>query len=203
MAGMFQGATGFDQDLSSRVITGVTAVGNFTNMLSGTQLSLYNYNALLDSWSKQSPVAANVLAFSLPNVKYGGCVANAQAGIDGHMKLVQPVADGGFAWTVTDGGLAVCGTEVNYPECNQEDIQIGDYKLSACKVGANVAGTGSASYGEYFQWGNTYGFANSGEVSPNSTDLVSGAVRPYSNNTWIYGMSSPFDRTTPQNGNLR
>jgi surface protein len=108
MRSMFYGATNFDQNLSSWVITKVTAA-NFTNMLNGTQLSLYNYNALLDSWSKQSPVAAGVTNFSLPTVQYGGCVENAQAGIEGHMKLVQPVVDGGLAWTVTDGGLAICG----------------------------------------------------------------------------------------------
>jgi hypothetical protein len=36
------------------------------------------------------------------------------------------------------------------------DITIGDYTISACNVGTNVAGTGIASYGNLYQWGNNY-----------------------------------------------
>jgi hypothetical protein len=45
-----------------------------------------------------------------------------------------------------------------YPNCDTEDIIIGDYTLAACNVGSSVAGTGEESYGAYFQWGNNYPF---------------------------------------------
>ncbi|MDR2415983.1 MAG: hypothetical protein LBD75_05255 [Candidatus Peribacteria bacterium] len=44
--------------------------------------------------------------------------------------------------------------------CETETIKFGDYTIAACNVGASVAGTSEASYGEYFQWGNNYGFVN-------------------------------------------
>jgi hypothetical protein len=61
---MFMGATNFDQDLSSWNVEKVGA-NYFTNMFSGTQLSLYHYNALLDSRSKQN-VKTSVSTFNLP-----------------------------------------------------------------------------------------------------------------------------------------
>jgi surface protein len=107
MTTLFYNASGFDQDLSSWGVTGIVAVANMTNMLNGTHLSLYNYNALLDSRSHQTPLVA-VSPFALPNTKYGGCEINAQAGIEGHQKLIQPLADGGKVWVITDGGLEFC-----------------------------------------------------------------------------------------------
>jgi surface protein len=106
MQNLFYQATNFDQDLSSRV---VTKVANFTNTLYQTQLSLFNYNALLDSWSKQNVPTA--LTMTRTPLQYGGCVSNAQAGIEGHARLLQPVADGGKAWVLTDGGIVSCGEE--------------------------------------------------------------------------------------------
>jgi hypothetical protein len=48
--------------------------------------------------------------------------------------------------------------------CDSVDITINDginsYTMKACNVGASAAGTGSASYGCYFQRGNNYGFVN-------------------------------------------
>jgi surface protein len=122
MSGMFNGATGFDQDLSSWNVEKVTA-GNFANMLNGTQLSLFHYNALLASWSKQN-VVASATNFNLAGVQYGGCVANAQAGIEGRARLVSTVAPG-KSWAITDGGLAMCAenfapfiTEWTLPSAN-------------------------------------------------------------------------------------
>jgi hypothetical protein len=48
---------------------------------------------------------------------------------------------------------------------------IGDYTISACNVGASKAGTGSASYGSFFQWGNNYRFASVGGITV-GIDLV-------------------------------
>jgi surface protein len=51
---ILQGASSFDRDISSWVITGTTTAASFANMLNGTNLSVYNYNQLLDQRSKQS-----------------------------------------------------------------------------------------------------------------------------------------------------
>jgi surface protein len=119
---MFQNATSFDQDLSMWKPIGVTAVANYRNMLDSTALSVYNYNELLDKRS-QLPLkdtASNVIFGA--NTKYGGCEANAQAGINGHVKLTQLVADGGKAWAITDGGVLKCELPTKYPSCDTPDI---------------------------------------------------------------------------------
>jgi hypothetical protein len=41
----------------------------------------------------------------------------------------------------------------SYPECDSTDIIIGNYTLAACNIGANQAGTGEESYGDYYQRG--------------------------------------------------
>jgi surface protein len=162
MQGMFNGATSFDQDLSAWDVSKVIAA-NFTNMLQNTALSVYHYNALLDSWSKQN-VIKNATTVTRAPLKYGGCEVNAQAGIEGHMRLVQSTTEGGKGWTLTDGGLKMCDVSVQYPACDTPDITITSgaesYKIAACNVGASVAGTGEASYGWYFQRGNNFGFWN-------------------------------------------
>jgi hypothetical protein len=47
----FLRATSFDQDLSSREVANVT---NMQNIFNGVKLSSSNYNAILDSRSKQN-----------------------------------------------------------------------------------------------------------------------------------------------------
>jgi surface protein len=206
---MFYGASSFNQDLSSWKPIGVGAVANFGNILNGTNLSVYNYNQLLDQRSQLPLVnGATAVAFGAAT-KYGGCETNAQAGIDGHMRLVKPLADSGKARAITDGGLLLCeGVPLypNYPSCDTPDITVGSQKIAACNVGASTAGTGVASYGNYFQRGNNFGFVNTGTVSPASTALIANAQRPYSSGTWIYGSNlsaNNYNRTTPQEDNLR
>ncbi|MDD3144658.1 MAG: prepilin-type N-terminal cleavage/methylation domain-containing protein [Candidatus Gracilibacteria bacterium] len=46
-----------------------------------------------------------------------------------------------------------------YPGCDTDNITVGSYTISACNIGATIAGTGLISYGEYFQWGRNKGFA--------------------------------------------
>jgi hypothetical protein len=48
------------------------------------------------------------------------------------------------------------------------------YTIMDKNLGATIAGTGSASYGYYFQWGNNYRFPNSGNVttSTNQVDTI-------------------------------
>jgi surface protein len=176
MSNMFNGATGFDQDLSSRIVSGVKTTSYFANILNGTNLSTYNYNAILDSWSKQG-VVDGATSVNFASAKYGGCVENAQVGIEGHANLVQPVADGGKAWAITDGGLEICKSISTYPECNTPDITVGDYTISACNVGATTAGTGydETTAGRKFQRGNDYGFSDTAEISTGETEVNASA----------------------------
>jgi hypothetical protein len=44
--------------------------------------------------------------------------------------------------------------------------------ISACNVGTSLAGTGSASYGSYFQRGNNYGFATTGNVKSGAMNAL-------------------------------
>ncbi|MDR0607323.1 MAG: hypothetical protein LBG52_03005 [Candidatus Peribacteria bacterium] len=46
---------------------------------------------------------------------------------------------------------------------------MGDYVISACNVGASIAGTGKESYGAYFQRGNNYPFPTTGGVMTGTT----------------------------------
>jgi hypothetical protein len=79
--------------------------------------------------------------------------------------------------TVRDGvgNIATTGIVIDnilFPSCDTPDIQIGNYTIQACNLGASTAGTGSASYGNYFQWGNNYGFPTTGN------HFLSGTAKP-------------------------
>jgi surface protein len=166
MTNLFYGATNFDQDLSSWNVEKVTAA-NFANMFNGTQLSLYNYNAILDSRSRQN-VIASATSFTLPNTPYGGCVSNAQAGIEGHQRLTQALADGGKARAIVDSGVVMC--RPTPPLCDTPDITFYGQTLMACNVGASVAGKKAVpdAYGDFFQRGNNFGFLYSGTLTTTS-----------------------------------
>jgi surface protein len=103
---MLNGASAFDQDLSSRNPIAVITKANFTSLLQNTNLSLFNYNALLDGWS-QKPIMTGATAFNVSPTRYGGCgIENAEAGIAGRSILTSSIASGGKAWAITDGGLS-------------------------------------------------------------------------------------------------
>jgi surface protein len=99
---MFNGATSFDQELS--VWTPISGT-DFSSFLAGVKLSTFKYNALLDSWSQQNVQTART--FDGGKSQYGGCVANAEAGIAGRALFLQTVKNGGKGWTITDGDLDV------------------------------------------------------------------------------------------------
>jgi surface protein len=184
VASMFLNAAAFNQDLSSWNVEKVVAAG-FENMLSGANLSIYNYNELLDKWSKQT-VIASATKFIVSPAQYGGCEENAQAGIEGHIKLFEPVADGGKNWAITDGGFVLCAGAEKYPECDTADITVGDYTVAACNVGATIAGTGYSleTSGKKFQRGNNYGWKD--DEKPTTAEVQpSNPTRPYSSGTFI------------------
>jgi hypothetical protein len=100
---MFYGATSFDQDLSSWSLSGVVTAANLTDMLTNTNLSTSNYNALLSGWAAH-PDTKTGLTFGASPAQYGGCpltVSNAEAGIAGRNTLTS-----GKGRTITDGGMA-------------------------------------------------------------------------------------------------
>jgi hypothetical protein len=163
--------------------TGVTKPANYGNMFNVTAMSVYNYNELLDKRS-QLPLVASATAVAFgADTKYGGCEVNAQAGIDGHLRLVQATAEGGKAWAITDGGLAICEQVVNYPNCNRADITVGNYTISACNVGATQARKADTdarqdSYGCQFQRGNNYCFMGNvagGSITKSGTPVNASA----------------------------
>jgi hypothetical protein len=83
------------------------------------------------------------------------------------------------------------------------DIVIGNYTLQACNLGATVVGTGSASYGYYFQRGNNYGFANAGSIATAAGQVNAIGYGPgnyYHNGTFRIGKA---DWSSNQNSNLR
>jgi surface protein len=102
MENMFNGAVNFNQDLSSWTPISST---NFTNFLVGTNISTYNYNALLDKRSQLTGLQTSINPMAMGTAQYGGCpevVANAEAGIAGRALLIAKVANSGKAWTFTD-----------------------------------------------------------------------------------------------------
>jgi surface protein len=97
---MFNGASSFNQDISMWNLAGLLASSS-ANMLLNTALSVYNYNELLDKWSQQTTMTTKQTITVSPT-KYGGCEENAQAGIEGKMRLLNK------SWTITDGGVLLC-----------------------------------------------------------------------------------------------
>nr|MDD3719732.1 prepilin-type N-terminal cleavage/methylation domain-containing protein [Candidatus Gracilibacteria bacterium] len=80
------------------------------------------------------------------------------------------------------------------------------YVLQACNLGSSVVGTGSSSYGNYYQWGNNGG-TSYGNKTPNTTVVNASSYGPgnyYNSTTFIGGASlpNPQDWTNPQNNNL-
>jgi hypothetical protein len=88
--------------------------------------------------------------------------------------------------------------------CDTPDITIGSYTIAACNLGASVAGTGEASYGNYYQRGNNYGFANSGSLTTTSDTKPDasgyGPNSRYESGTFI---TAGTDWSNVQNDNLR
>jgi surface protein len=104
MSFMFSDAINFDQDLSYRNIESINSPFSLQYMLHNTALSTYNYNAILDSRSKQN-IPSNIYEFSVDATYGGECsgVSNAAAGIAGRARLITT-----SSWNITDNGLEQC-----------------------------------------------------------------------------------------------
>jgi surface protein len=103
MSYMFNNAENFDQDLSSRNVEGISSSSNMQNIFQNAGLSTYNYNAILDSRSKQN-VRSDITNFAVSSTYGGACagVSNAAEGIAGHAALVAK------GWTIIDSGEEGC-----------------------------------------------------------------------------------------------
>jgi surface protein len=88
MTSMFNGASAFNQDLSSRKISAIAGT-NMTTFLTNSNLSTYNYNALLDAWVNFTGTKTGI-TFGASPAQYGGCpelVTNSQKGIEARIAL--------------------------------------------------------------------------------------------------------------------
>jgi surface protein len=142
---MFRDATSFDQDLSSWMPIAVVTKANFTDMLKGSNLSPYHYNAFLASRSQKPIITGATAVYALP-AQYGGCgVSNAAEGIAGRATLVDSVANGGMAWALTDGGLS--------PECSRPFITT--RRTTTPNETVQIPVSATLSYNFQIDWGET------------------------------------------------
>jgi surface protein len=96
MNSMFSGATSFDQNLSHWVTSGV---GNMNNIFNGVNLSVNNYDALLNGWANH---------FQQTGINFDG--GNSQYSTAG-LSARNTTLIGTYGWTITDGGINTA------PEC--------------------------------------------------------------------------------------
>ena len=89
MSYMLYGATSFNQDLSNWNVSGIT---NFSEFMFGCNLSPSNYDAILNSWSKQSVQTGITINFGSSNYTSAGEVA-------------RDILINTYGWTITDGGI--------------------------------------------------------------------------------------------------
>ena len=78
------------------------------------------------------------------------------------------------------------------------------FTIMACNLWASVVGTGPDSYGNYYQWGNNYGFSSepSATLTTSTTQVDAtgyGPTKPYSSWTFI----TQANRDSSDNRNLR
>ncbi|MDR2540487.1 MAG: hypothetical protein LBD11_01580 [Candidatus Peribacteria bacterium] len=114
------------------------------------------------------------------------------------------VSDGTHSYTIRDRneGAIVAGT----------GKLINRYPGGTCTDSSNGGDCWDPSYGDYFQWGNTYGFANVGSLTTSPTLVPNastyGPANPYTSSTFItqpgVASASKYDYWTGgQNDNLR
>ena len=96
---MFNGATSFNQNLSTWNVANVTTMAN---MFNGDTLSTINYDALLSAWSAE--VLKTGVSFHAGSSKY--CAAYAPN---------RSILTTTYTWTITDGGVTAVGCDSTPP----------------------------------------------------------------------------------------
>lgn len=107
-------------------------------------------------------------------------------------------------YLVCTAAWQVYTASTTYPGCSEPDKLIchGNnawYIWSMCNLGTNIAGTGAASYGSFFQWWRNVAFPSTGTVTPIGWPLSLAAANATS--SYIGSSLSPFDWLTPQDNN--
>jgi hypothetical protein len=83
--------------------------------------------------------------------------AGNQFAFTGNQTVYVAVKD--VAGNIATGSITISTiTSTTRAACETDPIIIGNFAIASCNVGASEAGTGEASYGSVFQWGNNYGF---------------------------------------------
>ena len=90
-AGMFNGASEFNQDLSAWNISSLTGAAD---MLTGTNISQENYERLLIGWESQAPSIQNGVTLSDVPASYG----------NGKAKAARANLINNYSWTISDNG---------------------------------------------------------------------------------------------------
>jgi len=94
MAGMFQQATSFDQNISAWVID---QVSNFLNFMVGATLSTANYDDLLIAWAAQAPLNPSATSIDFGGSKYTSTNPTVVTARDTLVTHFASFADGGAA----------------------------------------------------------------------------------------------------------
>ncbi|MCP4456809.1 MAG: BspA family leucine-rich repeat surface protein [Cytophagales bacterium] len=119
MSGMFRRSSNFDQDLSEWDISSIQSAG-MRWLFYYSDMSPSNYSATLNGWailnasSGETRIPENIY-MDTPPIQY--------CDDTGRTILTTHVADGGFGWTITDGGLNCGGARIDTSE--EETIVLG------------------------------------------------------------------------------
>lgn len=93
MSGTFNNATSFNQNISSWSLSGLNSSTSLNNFMTNVTLSNSNYNAILIAWNNDKNSYRNDLSVNFGFSKYTSAAAAARSG------LVS------YGWVITDGGL--------------------------------------------------------------------------------------------------
>ncbi|MDD3302144.1 MAG: prepilin-type N-terminal cleavage/methylation domain-containing protein [Candidatus Gracilibacteria bacterium] len=190
--------TGYTPSGSTCIPLTYTVSGSFGSNASGALINVCgtyvtanssgNFSATRNYGSTCNTISATRSGYSCTTTTQGpvSLTSNVTT-IAGSCTLLNPYASCTSAGQVTSSttkypGISVGGTRPAHGACNTYDIIVctgvgGGYTMSACNIGATAAGTTSASYGYYFQWGRNKGFTGTTSAyTPQQSSTIAGTV---------------------------